>query len=941
MSGQGRPGTVFLFLVLVSVPVPSRLAAQTIDWPRNIAAQDDCELTDVYFRDRETGWVIGRRGLLLMTVDGGRSWEEQTLEVDCDLETICFASPSIGWIAGGYRLPHAAASRGVLLETSDGGTSWQTVPGLDIPRIRKLLFDSARDGFAIGDSGPGNPGGILISNDGGRSWSGSMKAEPAAWQAAERFPDQRLVLASRNGQIALAQNGLWNPTGPSGLAAGAINDFCVLDPHNAMAAGDRGLVAQTADGGRSWQPVDAAAAWPDASVDFQVIVSAGNRIWMGGDPGGLIFRLEPGNRRWSRHPLPIRSPITGMHFIDEQTGWAVSRLGDIIHTGDGGETWSLQRRRARGVALLQLAADAGGFCPEFFAKFCGDEGYVGGAILISSADASPSRNACDDAGQALTRVGASFLVQAPSELLTPESAQSSPDPRLREYLVRQIRCLQPRVIAVDAGGGRQKAEFDLRNQILAAVNDAADPGQFEHQCSGLELPAWQVGKVILIDRSGSGATGISGHEYLTRMACLVGDYAAPSRHLLGQTERDVRAISIQTLYSSPLVAGRSGSLMDSIERLDGQVPKRRQQRPANGNMISMRQLASKTQRLDTLLELAAQPDSTTGQFARGLANLCGNLDDATAGVWLYELGQLCLQRGDTAFARFAFSYLLDQYRRHPLALAAALQLYDDFSSTEMAMLARTRIEAAYRFQQDHPPSPAANTPPLTRPVTHYENGIATTVWEAVVDESNGPVHPVRQVNFLETQLDRLSTVRHQQAYSSGQTVTVFDSGGLDNNQRILSRIRLNQKLEPTISLEDQLKQVAAVPPEQSIVASAALRELAVERQGTAAAARRFGFLCPVAGKRPWLDGKLDDPVWNQVRQDGRFFSLADAAVQVTDQVMIACDDEFLFVAITCAVCQACNTLNRQALDSVTHKCPNPTPSHWELTPTAIICRDSS
>ena len=47
--------------------------------------------------------------------------------------------------------------------------------------------------------------------------------------------------------------------------------------------------------------------------------------------------------------------IRGVDFIDTRTGWAVGHLGLILHTGDGGQTWSVQgHESALGLNLIRV-----------------------------------------------------------------------------------------------------------------------------------------------------------------------------------------------------------------------------------------------------------------------------------------------------------------------------------------------------------------------------------------------------------------------------------------------------------------------------------------------------------------------------------------------------------------------------------------------------------
>ncbi len=105
--------------------------------------EEHAELTDVFFLNSQLGWAVGAQGVILRTVDGGRSWskistalktqaEELSLTqklrnmqpvreaellrpVRCRLESIFFVDANTGWVAGGFDYPCLDRSRAVLL----------------------------------------------------------------------------------------------------------------------------------------------------------------------------------------------------------------------------------------------------------------------------------------------------------------------------------------------------------------------------------------------------------------------------------------------------------------------------------------------------------------------------------------------------------------------------------------------------------------------------------------------------------------------------------------------------------------------------------------------------------------------------------------------------------------------------------------------------------
>ncbi|MEJ7711616.1 MAG: YCF48-related protein [Pyrinomonadaceae bacterium] len=69
-------------------------------------------LYSVDFRDGERGWVVGERGGILRTIDGGENWEAVNPPTLSTLLSVRFISDDNGWAVG---------RSGTILRTGDGG----------------------------------------------------------------------------------------------------------------------------------------------------------------------------------------------------------------------------------------------------------------------------------------------------------------------------------------------------------------------------------------------------------------------------------------------------------------------------------------------------------------------------------------------------------------------------------------------------------------------------------------------------------------------------------------------------------------------------------------------------------------------------------------------------------------------------------------------------
>jgi photosystem II stability/assembly factor-like uncharacterized protein len=60
-------------------------------------------------------WIVGEKGVILRTSNGGAAWERVAVDTRGDLVNIAFVNDKNGWIVG---------LGGVILRSSDGGKTW-------------------------------------------------------------------------------------------------------------------------------------------------------------------------------------------------------------------------------------------------------------------------------------------------------------------------------------------------------------------------------------------------------------------------------------------------------------------------------------------------------------------------------------------------------------------------------------------------------------------------------------------------------------------------------------------------------------------------------------------------------------------------------------------------------------------------------------------------
>lgn len=70
---------------------------------------------------------------------------------------------------------------------------------------------------------------------------------------------------------------------------------------------------------------------------------AGSRVVVVGTSGYIVLSDDNGSTYRQAKKVPVDFTLTSVSFIDDRQGWACGHGGTILHTEDGGETWSVQR----------------------------------------------------------------------------------------------------------------------------------------------------------------------------------------------------------------------------------------------------------------------------------------------------------------------------------------------------------------------------------------------------------------------------------------------------------------------------------------------------------------------------------------------------------------------------------------------------------------------
>jgi photosystem II stability/assembly factor-like uncharacterized protein len=293
----------------------------------NYALESLPSFTAVAFTDPAAGWVVGRRGLIWNTRDGGKTWGQQDAGVKKDLLAVFALSRALCYASG----------EGVIVKTDNGGDSWRRVymeppptpEELEKPKSERrrpqvfndVFFFDERRGWAVGADGI-----MMYSGNEGEYWNrlntGLARTFNSVWFAAP----SRGFVACDDGSIYATDNGGKRWTARAATGGGEpLRALFFVDEAYGWAVGDGGTIMRTRDGGTNWKEMRLGGAISIRDVCFTDRMTG----WLAGERGTLMKTWDGGDT-WVNDRPPVTTDFTGLYFLSPDLGRAVGDRGVIL-----------------------------------------------------------------------------------------------------------------------------------------------------------------------------------------------------------------------------------------------------------------------------------------------------------------------------------------------------------------------------------------------------------------------------------------------------------------------------------------------------------------------------------------------------------------------------------------------------------------------------------
>ncbi len=656
----------------------SRLVSSTNPLPKLLARGNavDADLNAMAVLSADRLCAVGNCGVILLSKTAGRTWEVVECPTSDNLWGVSFLdSEQEGLAVGGSIGTYSGTSRGVVLRTVDGGRSWETVPN-ELPRLLGLQYAEGRL-LAWGDYSPKFQTGIFESRDGGSTWLPiSLPMAHAAAAALSR--EGEVVAADSQGQIHVL-------TSYGAVASSRLPIQIQALMHTGtmwLAGGVRGVLLSSQNG-YQWAPVKLPlSVGSQRYCTWHTIQQSGNEIWIAGDPGTIVLHSPNRGASWEVKSTGQTGIIADIKFIDEQRGWAVGAQGKIWATRDGGQSWYSQRSADKHLGLLSVSHNASDLPWSPLVSASWDDRVAVGAVVMSASDEHDRVDFHPSQSEQLLDLAPQLSISCALAASFRQSASQDSVEDVARGLAVAIMNRRPEIILTgNASQDRLASDVDQKFPDLAmasrsAIVMAKDPAQsIPSLARELHLQPWSVSKLSSVSKSPTAGYREQSGRVLKSLGLAIWDVLLP---LPPDVRQAAETADMRTLWSDTRNKSAEASLLGGLAIPDDA------RREANLSGLGNYQMVMGREYRQRALAQLASDAGTNGQWAQGLSFIISNLPPQEMAPALVQLIESLGTVESSERRRDALMHLVDFLPNSDAATWAMSKLLIEQASDELA-----------------------------------------------------------------------------------------------------------------------------------------------------------------------------------------------------------------------------------------------------------------
>lgn len=273
---------------------------------------------DLFFINKDTGWVVNVDGYIYKTTDGGNTFTTQLSQPATSFRCVGFADALKGWAGNlGPDSWSATTDTNPLYQTTDGGNTWEAVSSITGPLPAGICgINVVNENVVYAVGRVGGPCYIMKTIDGGSTWT-SVNFDPPAYYLIDcKFfsADTGIVAGCTGTSFTDEKIAVWRTTN-----GGDTWDFVYHDT--------------SSYNGHCWK------------IDFP----SKNTGYISIEPGCIcdttpVLKTTDGGLTWEKKIWDTAFSSTmayvqGVGFINDDMGWCGNAAGQVKQTTDGGNAW--------------------------------------------------------------------------------------------------------------------------------------------------------------------------------------------------------------------------------------------------------------------------------------------------------------------------------------------------------------------------------------------------------------------------------------------------------------------------------------------------------------------------------------------------------------------------------------------------------------------------
>lgn len=317
-------------------------------WATQTLSGNFASLTQIKFKDANTGYVTGNGNYFAYTTDGGINWNQSNPPASSGQRVLKISGPYV-ITAGDFDKIYYSSNNGVnwsSISFVDGSNPFQPsasyIYGMDLV---------GNDIAVVGDYGI-----INLSGDGGTSWrnknysiSNTAYDFSAIWSDS---PKGKLWAAGTPGSMLYSSNGGANWTQQNTNSIVGTNNIQMLNSNTGYTAGGTGFtsgaICKTTNSGATWTVLPVPMVYSNFQIVDLEFINVNTGWAVGGHPfasGGVLtcIKTTDGGNTWinqSANNIGYHNVALDIDMVDTNTGFFVANGLNLFKTTNGGTNWN-------------------------------------------------------------------------------------------------------------------------------------------------------------------------------------------------------------------------------------------------------------------------------------------------------------------------------------------------------------------------------------------------------------------------------------------------------------------------------------------------------------------------------------------------------------------------------------------------------------------------